>query len=313
MRLLTYRSGTTTRIAAAVDGDWAVDLASAVPDADRRIGPSPDARTVLAAGADGLAAVGDAIAWARQRLAAGARDPALLERRTLTLGPPLPADATIIATGRNFGAHLAEVAAARRRRGEREIVVDRPQAFVKLGRCGVGDGATVAYPADTTELDYEGEVVVVIGRAARDVPPERAMEHVAGYTILNDLSARDIQRTETAAGLLLLGKNLPDSAPMGPELVLADEVPNPESLALRTTVNGELRQQGTLAEMHYGWPELIAYWSRIGLRPGDAIASGTPSGVAMGRDDDAWYLRPGDRVEVEVEHLGTLRTSIGPR
>lgn len=316
MRLLVFEAKPRSRIAAVVNERLVVDPLAAVHSGVELgkcdLTALQDLRALLEARDEGIAFVAAAVRWAKGVLRRGERHVALLERDSLRLAPPLPPETTIIAMGRNFGRHVEEGNARRRRLGQEAIAAsERPQAFLKLGRCAVGDRAIVPYPKVTSQLDYEGEVALVIGKPTYGVLPEHAMQYVAGYTILNDLSCRDIQRAETSGGLLLLAKNLPGSAPMGPELVLADEVPDPSALRIRTTVNGNLRQDATLEEMRFNWPTLISYWSQIGLRPGDVIAGGTPDGVALGRADDAWYLRPGDMIEIEVEGLGVLHTEIG--
>jgi 2-keto-4-pentenoate hydratase/2-oxohepta-3-ene-1,7-dioic acid hydratase in catechol pathway len=133
---------------------------------------------------------------------------------------------------------------------------------------------------------------------------------VAGYTIFNDLSARDVQRAESRQGNHVLGKNFDTSGPLGPYLVTADEVPDPQDLSIELRVNGELRQQGHTAQMIHDLPTLIAHWSQMTLYPGDLVTTGTPAGAAAGHGDDSWYLRPGDVVEASVSRLGTLRNTV---
>ena len=141
---------------------------------------------------------------------------------------------------------------------------------------------------------------------------DEALNYVAGYASFNDISARDIIRGENKSGIHLMGKSFPGFAPMGPYLVTADEVPEPQNLKLWLRVNGEARQDSNLGYMIFKIRDMIAYWSQMGLNPGDVLTTGTPRGVAAGRKPDQvpWWLKPGDLVEAEVEGLGCLRNRI---
>lgn len=216
--------------------------------------------------------------------------------------PPVPRPGKILAAGRNFTEHAAEVGGAPS--GE------WPSGFVKVASTLVGHNGAVIYPHFTHMLDYEAEVAAVIGRACKNVSRDAALRYVAGYTIFNDLSARDVQRAESQRGNHVFGKNFDTSGPLGPYLVTADEVPDPQDLMIELRVNGELRQRGSTAQMIHDLPTLIAHWSQMTLYPGDLVTTGTPSGVAAGRGDDSWYLRPGDVVEATVTRLGTLRNTV---
>jgi 2-keto-4-pentenoate hydratase/2-oxohepta-3-ene-1,7-dioic acid hydratase in catechol pathway len=216
--------------------------------------------------------------------------------------PPVPRPGKILAAGRNFFDHAAEVGS--------QGALEEIGGFVKVASTLVGHNHGVIYPSFTRALDYEAEVAAVIGRRGKNVAPEQALEHVAGYTIFNDLSARDMQRAESPRGNHLLGKNFDTAGPLGPYLVTADEVRDPHDLSIELRVNGELRQQGSTAQMMHDFRALIAHWSHMTLEPGDLITSGTPAGVAAGREDDSWYLRTGDVVEITVARLGMLRNTI---
>ena len=218
---------------------------------------------------------------------------------------PIPRPGKVIAMGFNFEDHILENPNAPR--------PGYPMGFLQAPSTIIGHKTPVACPPDMKELDYEVEVAVVIGPGGKSIPPERAMEHVAGYTIFNDLSARDIQRGEMKLGLLLMGKNLDGLAPMGPYLVTADEIPDPHDLALECWVNDEAepRQKGTTGNMIFKTPELIAHWSQMTLEPGDIITTGTPSGVAAFREPrEDFYLKPGDTVRCVVSRLGELQNPI---
>jgi 2-keto-4-pentenoate hydratase/2-oxohepta-3-ene-1,7-dioic acid hydratase in catechol pathway len=155
----------------------------------------------------------------------------------------------------------------------------------------------------TAQVDYEAELAVVIGRTARQVPVDRALDYVLGYTCLNDVSARDLQVSD---GQWTRAKSLDTFCPIGPWIVTADEVPDPGALRIRCRVNGELRQDASTADLVHGVPELIAYCSRsFTLEPGDVIATGTPGGVGAFREPPV-FLGDGDAIDVEIERVGTL-------
>lgn len=217
----------------------------------------------------------------------------------------------IIGIGRNYAAHAAEQGAA---------VPERPMVFVKSPASLVLDGEAIEIPpacVDPTtggeQTDYEAELAVVIGRAARDVPAERALEHVLGYCCANDVSARWWQRTGSG-GQFTRGKSFDTFCPIGPEVVEASRVPDPSALIVRCRLNGVVMQEAPASQMIYGVGALIAELSRgATLPPGTVILTGTPSGVGFTRTPPVW-LRPGDRVEVELEGPGlgklTLRNPV---
>jgi 2-keto-4-pentenoate hydratase/2-oxohepta-3-ene-1,7-dioic acid hydratase in catechol pathway len=215
---------------------------------------------------------------------------------TLRLLPPIPRPGKIIAVGRNYREHAAE---------EAVVLPQAPLLFAKLPTALVGDGATVTWSATlATEVDYEAELAVVIGRTARNVPVEAALDYVLGYSCLNDVSARDLQVLD---GQWTRAKSLDTFCPMGPWVVTADEIPDPGALHIRCRVNGEVRQDESTAALVHGIADLIAYCSRsFTLEPGDVIATGTPGGVGVFRDPPI-FLKDGDTVEVEIERIGTLR------
>ena len=153
---------------------------------------------------------------------------------------------------------------------------------------------------------------MVIGRRALDVGAGEALGHVAGYMVCNDLAARGIQRREMESQIgISLAKNFPTFAPMGPWLTTADDVPDPQKLRLRLTVDGDVRQDASTADMMFPVAELISYWSRTGLEPGDILITGTPAGVALARETpEDYYLRSGQTVAAWVEGLGELRNTV---
>src|SRR5581483_5223299 len=156
------------------------------------------------------------------------------------------------------------------------------------------------------------ELAIVIGKPCVGASAEEALNYVAGYAAFNDISARDVIRAENQSGIHLMGKSFPGFAPMGPCLLTADEIPDPQNLGLKLSVNGETRQDSNLSYMIFKIREMIAYWSQMGLNPGDVLTTGTPRGVAAGRKagETPWWLKPGDVVEAEVQKVGRLRNRI---
>jgi 2-keto-4-pentenoate hydratase/2-oxohepta-3-ene-1,7-dioic acid hydratase in catechol pathway len=222
-------------------------------------------------------------------------------REAVTLAPPVLVPSKIICIGLNYALHAAE--------GNQELP-SVPLLFAKLSNTLVGDGEHVLYPPITSELDYEGELGVVIGRRASSVPEQDAMAYVGGFTIVNDISARDLQMSEPQ---WIRGKSLDTFAPMGPYFVTVDEIRDVGSLRIRTSVNGEVRQDASCSDMVFGVERLIAFISQaITLEPGDVIATGTPPGVGLGFEPPR-YLVPGDVVDVTIEPIGTLHSPIQTR
>src|SRR5215472_12733192 len=217
---------------------------------------------------------------------------------------PVPRPGAVISAGKNFSDHVAEMAS---KKGP-----VAPVAFLKLPGSVIGPQDDIPYPPEVKNLDYEVEVAIIIGKPCIDVSEEEALDYVAGYTTFNDISARDVIRSENKTGIHLMGKSFPGFSPMGPYLVTADEIPDPQSLKVRLSVNGEVRQDSNLGYMIFSIRAMIAYWSQMGLNPGDVLTTGTPRGVAAGRkpDQTPWWLKPGDVVEAEVEKIGCLRNRI---
>ena len=184
-------------------------------------------------------------------------------------------------------------------------VTEHPVYFTKPPTAVVGPGASVPiFPKLSTRIDYEVELAVVIGKSGRDIAPDRAMAHVFGYTIVNDVTARDVQRRH--GGQFFKGKGLDGSCPMGPVIVTADAIGDPAKLRLRLSVNGESRQDGNTADMIFDIPTLIASLSEgMTLEPGDVIATGTPSGVGYAMDPPT-FLEDGDVIICEIDGIGKL-------
>lgn len=204
----------------------------------------------------------------------------------------------LIAIGRNYAEYT---------RQEGKQAGKLPSAFVKLASAIIGPGRDILKPTATSDLDCETELAIVIGRKCKHVAPDKAFEAIAGYTILNDVTARDVSKNERAGGHVLLGKCFDTFAPLGPWLVTRDEIPNPMRLAIRTRVNGELRQEGSTAGMLHPVAELIAYLSQITLMPGDVIATGSPGPLVSAANRP---LVAGDLLESEIEDIGVLRNAV---
>jgi 2-keto-4-pentenoate hydratase/2-oxohepta-3-ene-1,7-dioic acid hydratase in catechol pathway len=201
----------------------------------------------------------------------------------------------IIAIGRNYAAHAGELG---------NDLPEKPLLFAKLISSVIATGDTVTWDtAITTQVDWECELAVVIGKRASRVAESDAMKHVFGYTAANDVSARDLQKQEPQ---WLRAKGLNTFCPLGPCIVTRDEIPDPHALSLKTTVNGEVMQDGNTADMIFKIPHLVSFISQsIALEPGDLILTGTPSGVGSGMNPPR-FLADGDEVSVTVEGIGTL-------
>ena len=176
----------------------------------------------------------------------------------------------------------------------------------------IGPDEPIIYPeAMTSELDYELELAVVIGKAGKFFSPEEAEEYIAGYVVFNDITARDIQREEMKSGVFCLSKSIDTFVPIGPWIVTPDEVGDPHELSMELRVNDEVRQRSSMSRMSVSVPEIISHYSAMGYSAGDIISTGTVSGVAGFSEDPAsLYLKPGDVVEAEIERVGVLRNPV---
>jgi 2-keto-4-pentenoate hydratase/2-oxohepta-3-ene-1,7-dioic acid hydratase in catechol pathway len=246
---------------------------------------------LLTAGTDALRRAADA-----ERSPNAVRVPA----SGAALLPPVPDPPKVLCIGLNYRDHAIE--------GGKAIPAE-PVLFGKFANALIAPGEPIRLPKVSQKVDYEAELVVVIGRRGRDIPAERAFQHVAGYTLGHDVSARDWQfRGEEKQWII--GKTFDTFAPTGPHLVTADEVPDPHSLPIRLRLNGQTMQNSNTREFIFGVPQLIAYLSQVlTLEPGDLIFTGTPPGVGAARKPPV-FLKPGDVVEVEIEGLGVLRNPV---
>ncbi|HUX88836.1 MAG TPA: fumarylacetoacetate hydrolase family protein [Chloroflexota bacterium] len=307
MRLLTFTAQGERRAGLEVDGKI-VDLAGAAASratghqSDRSL-PS-DLLLLLEAGEAGLRGAHDVEAWVAAELKAGrtplgpGNRPIIYDPARVGIGPPIARPGKIICLGRNYAEHAAESG---------HEVLPAPILFAKFANTIGGPGDAIIASRATKRLDYEAELAVVIGKRAKHVALEDALEFVAGYMNLNDVSARDLQN-ETSQWLR--GKGGDTWAPCGPYLVTRDEIPDPHALRIRCLLNGEVMQDSNTSKMIFKIPYLIHHISQtITLEPGDVISTGTPSGVGDHRNPPR-YLHGGDVVQVEVEGLGTLENPV---
>ncbi len=211
---------------------------------------------------------------------------------------PISRPEKIVCVGLNYFAHAAE---------QDVQPPERPLLFAKWPNALIGPGEPILLPPISTQVDFEAELGVVIGETIRGVSVENALEAVAGYICVNDVSARDLQFSD---GQWTRGKSLDSFCPVGPQLVPAGEIADPQALRIRSILNGEAMQDSTTARMMFGVAELIAFVSQaITLVQGDLIATGTPEGVGVFRDPPV-FLQPGDEITVEIEGVGTLTNPV---
>jgi 2-keto-4-pentenoate hydratase/2-oxohepta-3-ene-1,7-dioic acid hydratase in catechol pathway len=257
-------------------------------------------QTIIEGDAETLAMIGTLLANLSRYEAA------IIKREDVVLVAPLPRPTkNVFCVGRNYAEHIAE---GERAQNIKVGITEHPVFFTKPATAVVGPGASVPlFTHVSSQIDYEVELAVIVGKPGRDIPRERAFEHVYGYTILNDVTARDVQRRH--GGQYFKGKGLDGSCPLGPWIVTADEVSNPANLGIRLTVNGAMRQDGNTSAMIFDIPTLIASLSQgLTLEPGDIIATGTPSGVGYAMVPPQ-FLKHGDIVECEIDGIGRLSNS----
>jgi 2-keto-4-pentenoate hydratase/2-oxohepta-3-ene-1,7-dioic acid hydratase in catechol pathway len=287
MQLVTYQRRDEPRLGAlrtaSAGGLEVVDLCdqdASLPMSMKALLESGDAALRRAAAA---AASGRAVSLEQARLLAPVLDPQ-----------------KIICVGLNYADHAAETGAT---------VGDEPVIFNKFPTCLRGPGDAIELPPESNEVDYEAELVVVIGKRARRVPRESAFDYVAGYACGHDVSARDWQKNKPGKQWLL-GKSFDSFAPLGPWLATRDEIPSPGELPIELRLNGKVMQSSNTRQLIFGIDYLVSYLSHVcTLLPGDLLYTGTPPGVGTARKPPV-YLQPGDVAEVTIEGLGTLRNPV---
>ena len=281
MKLVTFDTGNQPRIGIWLEAQNAIlDLSIACPNLPR---------TMIAF----LEAGEPALHQARGALATPLST-ALLPSDQAVLLAPVPRPGKLLCMGHNYIGH-SDTAPGK--------LPEYPDLFLKASSCVIGPGSPVLLTGASQAVDYEGEFCFVVGKRACRVEQEQAMEYVAGYTLLNDVSARDYARRVSQ---WMLGKSFDTFAPLGPALVTKDEVPDPHKLELVMKINGEERQHSNTRQVIFTIPFLIAYISQVlTLEPGDVVSTGTPSGSGQGRKPPV-YLQPGDEMRLEVEKIGVL-------
>lgn len=286
MKLLTFVREGEYRLGVKLDGG-VLDVAGASlhqPDMPSTI------EQLLKGGAAARAALQDLVERSRDA------ETELLDEAALTLAPCVNHPGKIICVGLNYLRHARET---------NSEIPEYPILFNKFTNSLAGQGEAVPLTRESDQVDYEAELAIVIGSTAKHVDKSSALDYVFGYCNANDLSARDLQMRTSQ---WLLGKSCDKFLPLGPYVVTSDEVGDPNRLAIRCEVNGEVRQQSNTADMIFPCDEIVSYVSRfMTLEPGDLILTGTPEGVMLGRPaDQRAYLKDGDMVTVEIERLGTL-------
>jgi 2-keto-4-pentenoate hydratase/2-oxohepta-3-ene-1,7-dioic acid hydratase in catechol pathway len=282
MRWITYLSDTGPRVAGECDGGY-VDLNHTDPQVPQTM------KRLLALGPEGRER-------ARQAILRGTPLPA----SQVSLLAPVPDPEKVICIGLNYADHAAESGSP---------IPTEPVVFCKFPTAVRGPGAPIVLPRLSTQVDYEAELVVVIGREGRHIPRSQAWDYIAGYTCGNDVSARDWQRGKPG-GQWLLAKSFDGFAPQGPALTTRDEVPDPGALDIRLRLNGQTMQDSNTRQLIFPIDQLVAYVSGVcTLKPGDVIYTGTPPGVGMARQPPV-FLKPGDVTEVDIAGIGVLRNPV---
>ncbi len=299
MKLVTFIADGETRLGALL-GERVIDLNAAA-----RLDPAgPPAvasslKALLELGDEGLAAARRALAAAEGESAVALAGVAFA-REAVRLLAPVPDPQKILCIGQNYRDHCAE---------QGKPLPERVAVFGKWPTCVIGDGDAIELPSASQAVDYEAELAVVIGRRGKDIPPAAAYDHVAGYTCLHDVSARDVQYAD-GGGQWLRGKSFDTFCPLGPCLVTRDEIPDPHTLDIWCELNGRRMQQSNTENLVFRVDYLVSELSRgVTLLPGDIITTGTPGGVGWFREPRV-LLQPGDQVTIGIAGIGELRNPV---
>ncbi|MDL4839518.1 fumarylacetoacetate hydrolase family protein [Aquibacillus rhizosphaerae] len=221
-----------------------------------------------------------------------------ISRKDIRLGAPVPNPSKIICVGKNYKDHVAEM---------KSDIPEYPVLFAKFNNALIGPEDDIEKSSMTNKLDYEVELAIIIGKEATSINEDEALDYVAGYTIGNDVSARDLQKRTPQ---WLQGKSLDRSTPVGPWIVTTDELTNPSNLNVKTLINGEVRQSSNTKHLIFSVPFIISFISNlITLEPGDIILTGTPDGVGMAMNPPC-FLQAGDNISMEIENIGTLENTV---
>ncbi|WP_299736104.1 fumarylacetoacetate hydrolase family protein [uncultured Roseobacter sp.] len=305
MRLATVSTADGPLAVALLNNEAALNIAKAAKNLPGVAGEILRAGTIQAIvdrSADALPALLEITTEAN----GGGHADATFDPRGSFLAPIPHPRKNVFCVGRNYAEHIAE---GERAQNTKIGVTDHPVYFTKPATAVVGhEGDVLLFPSVSEAIDYEVELAVVIGKAGRNIPKESAYDHVFGYTILNDITARDVQRRH--GGQYFKGKGLDGSCPIGPWIVTADEIEDPHNIAIRLTVNGDMRQDGQTRDMIFDIPTLIASLSEgLTLEPGDILATGTPSGVGYAMDPPQ-FLKAGDTVVCDIPKIGQLKNTV---
>ena len=315
MRLVTLQAATKDAVPGVIVGDWILNLALAGREIPEVAGYPHSIRAILRLGPNALSTIKRVVAKVAGdgNLAADLKEiGALTDVSKTKLLAPIPDPTLILSCGMNYHEHLREM---------NTPVPATPTAFTKNAASVIGTEEPILLPRAAPDMvDWEGEFTVVMGKPCFNVSATEALDYVVGYTIVNDVSARDwVPGVFAAKGNMpsilawehnILGKQYPTFCPMGPMLVTADEVGDVSALKLETRLNGKVMQSTSTADLVFSVPRVIEYFSKFyELRPGDLITTGSPSGVGYGRTPKI-FMRAGDVIEVEVERIGVLRNPI---
>jgi len=320
MRLAVFKSDHQRRVG-AVKGDWVVDIAASLHlleskavsslrfsrwrESDQRViaeaGSPGDVMDVIGHGRTWMSNLDEALNVLLRLLPPNEAKGILIPMSEARLCAPISRPGKIVCVGRNYVEHARE-------RGS--DIGARPVYFLKSSNTMCGPGEPILLPPNSSEVDYEAELAVVIGKSGRGIPEEKAYDHVAGYMILNDVTARDMQREDKQ---WFRGKSCDSFAPTGPWLVTPDEIPDPHNLRISLTLNGKTMQDSNTSKMVFKIPYLISYLSQsLTWEVGDLLSTGTPEGVGAHQKPPV-FLKPGDSVSITVERIGTLTNPVvGP-
>lgn len=283
MRLVTFTHQGQRRLGAR-SGDSIIDLSAADP-------------SIPSAMKEFLEAGDSAVSRARAVINSGTH---AISATDVTIHAPIDNPEKIICIGLNYADHAAESGMP---------IPDEPIVFSKYASSIIGPDENIVAPSASSQVDYEVELVVVIGKRGRNISEDDALDHVAGYMVGHDVSARDYQ-LEKPGAQWMMGKTFDTFAPIGPDLVTTDDVPDPHNLGIRCILNGETVQDSNTSQLIFGVPKLVAYLAHVfTLTPGDLIFTGTPPGVGMGREPQLW-LKQGDQVICEIDGLGRLKNPV---
>jgi acylpyruvate hydrolase len=314
MRLVTFAHRGTQRVG-LLEGERIIDVNRAYAalleqGGDLRASAIADALVpaemigILEAGDRSLAAIREGTGYVRQAMGSAEQAEVWHHKGVVfalpevALKAPLPRPGKLILLGLNYRDHAEETG---------QKIPEVPTVFSKYLNSIIGPGAPILIPRATEQIDYEAEFAFVIGQRGQAIPRQRALEYVAGYTIINDVSARDYQFVTSQ---WMVGKTFDTHCPMGPALVLKDEIPDPHQLDIHLSIAGEVLQKSNTQQLIFKIPETVEYLSHImTLEPGDVISTGTPAGVGFARKPPRW-LRPGETVRVEISGLGVLENPV---